>query len=61
MGLMDSDVAPDIMGFYMMWIYSLHVERNRWYEFDLHVIFLSDLVKIDKLIEKTPIEYLITL
>ena len=54
MVLVDSDV-------YMMWIYNLHVERNRLYEFYLHVIFLSDLVKTDKLIEETPTEYLITL
>ena len=55
MVLVDSDVAYDIIGSYMMWIYSLHVERNIWYEFYLHVIFLSDLVKISKLIEKTNI------
>ena len=61
MVLVDSDVAFDIIGSYMMWIYSLHVERNRWYEFYLHVISFMDMVTIDKLIEETPIEYLIIL
>ena len=57
MVLVNSDVAYDIMGFNIIWIYSLHVERSRWYEFYLHVIFISDLVNIDKLIEETLIQY----
>ena len=61
MVVVDSDVESDIMSSYMMWIYSLHVERNRWYEFYLHVISFMDMVTIDKLIEETPIEYYIIL
>ena len=74
MVLVDSHVASDIMGFCMMWIACMlriielmtlvgafYIGYIYMIEFYLHVILISDLVKFNKVIEETPIEYLTTL
>ena len=71
---MDGDVVSDTMSSYMMWITcilreiklmalvsAIYIGYTEDMNFTCMIFFLSDLVKINKLIEETPIEYLITL